>query len=66
MEKQAKSKARELLVAVRVSEDEHKLLTVKAQQEGKTVSALLRENLGLELGRQSKAGRGKLAKRKAA
>jgi hypothetical protein len=64
--KPAQPAQRSYLVALRVSELEHKIIQENARAEGKTVSAILRENLGLNLGRQTKSGRGKLAKRKAA
>jgi predicted HicB family RNase H-like nuclease len=59
-------KQRTFLVALRVSEVEHRLIAEQAQEQGKTISSILRENLGLDLGRQSKAGRGRLGKGKAA
>lgn len=54
------------LIALRVSEAERKLIAQQAKEQNKTISALLRENLGLDTGRQSKAGKGRAGKRKAA
>lgn len=65
-QEQPEKTPREVLIALRVSEAERKLIAQQAKEQNKTISALLRENLGLDTGRQSKAGRGRAGKRKAA